>query len=105
MNLSYGVGVIIDAQFSYETIYNIISKGVNIDFLYYAYIPGKDYEDCPLLDAEEATKKILTFIALEDPYGRNVRTKYHDTTFTLFCYPMEKSLKTEINMIQFTSNK
>jgi hypothetical protein len=101
VNINYGIVFELDNKFSELTIQKLLTRGIELGFLYYDYIPEKNTIDSPLLDAQEATKKVLTFVKFSDPYGRNVQVKYNDTMFTLFFYE-EKNSTTVMVATEFT---
>lgn len=83
MSMIYSITVSLNVDIDKSVVHQLLLNGANIGFCYYDYIMGESYDDAPILNAEQATNKILK---LDSQYYWNetindIYASFEDTGF------------------------
>ena len=91
MSINYSVDLRLKAVFNEEKVGLILQKGKDIGFIYYDHICGERYSTSPVLNVNDATRKMLDYSEeIVSDGGPNIWTKFEDTYFTLWIREYEK---------------
>ncbi|MDR3550031.1 MAG: hypothetical protein P4L31_01345 [Candidatus Babeliales bacterium] len=105
MSVDHFIEIKLAADYSSSNIYKILKDGAKAGFVYHDQIWGKDYEDAPILNEDQATTKVMLALKNNADEGPCVFAKIEESYCNLYFFKNGENLDFHLGGFRWEKTK